>query len=140
MGGNVGIGTTTPQWLLNPTSATASQLALSAGAEVGQWAFRNAGGNLYLATTTVAGTATSSLSALTITGSNGNFGIGTSSPYTDFSIQNGTATTTISFGAVNTASCLQWFLPDGAPYREYLSNGGSLGARGTKIIEAGTCE
>ncbi|MDO8728748.1 MAG: hypothetical protein Q7K26_02520, partial [bacterium] len=64
--GNVGIGTTTPTWLLNPTSATASQLALSAGAGVSQWAFRNAGGNLYIATTTVAGTATSSVSALSI--------------------------------------------------------------------------
>ncbi|MDO8728833.1 MAG: hypothetical protein Q7K26_02955, partial [bacterium] len=63
---NVGIGTTTPTWLLNPTSATAPQLSLSAGAGVSQWAFRNAGGNLYLATTTVAGTATSSVSSLSI--------------------------------------------------------------------------
>src|SRR3989338_8023675 len=38
--GNVGIGTTTPTWLLNPTSATASQLALSSGAGFSQWAFR----------------------------------------------------------------------------------------------------
>ncbi|GEM_PF-2196362 len=73
--GNIGIGTTTPQWLLNPTSASASQLALSAGAGVAQWAFRNAGGNLYFATTTVAGTATTSTSALTIIGSNGRVGI-----------------------------------------------------------------
>ena len=65
-GGNVGIGTTTPTWLLNPTSATASQLALSAGAGFSQWAFRNAGGNLYFATTTVAGTATSTTAALSI--------------------------------------------------------------------------
>ncbi|MFH1472877.1 MAG: tail fiber domain-containing protein, partial [bacterium] len=78
--GSVGIGTSTPQWLLNPYSATAPQLALSAGAGVAQWAFRNAGGNLYFATTTVAGTATSSLSTLTILGSNGNVGIGTTTP------------------------------------------------------------
>ncbi|KKT26493.1 MAG: Hemolysin-type calcium-binding region, partial [Parcubacteria group bacterium GW2011_GWA2_43_9b] len=39
-----------------------------------------AGGNLYLATTTTAGTATTSTSALTIIGSSGNVGIGTSSP------------------------------------------------------------
>ena len=70
-GGNVGIGTTTPTWLLNPTSATAAQLALSSGAGFGQWAFRNAGGNLYFATTTVAGTATTSSSALSIIGSSG---------------------------------------------------------------------
>ncbi len=78
--GNVGIGTTTPQWLLNPFSATASQLSLSAGAGIAQWAFRNAGGNLYFATTTVAGTATTSTSALTIIGSSGNVGIGTMNP------------------------------------------------------------
>ncbi|MDO8729280.1 MAG: NYN domain-containing protein, partial [bacterium] len=84
-GGNVGIGTTTPTWLLNPTSATASQLALSAGAGFSQWAFRNAGGNLYFATTTVAGTATSSLSALTID-SNGNVGVATTSPVAGFAV------------------------------------------------------
>jgi hypothetical protein len=67
--GNVGIGTTTPTWLLNPASATAPQLALSAGAGVAQWAFRNAGGNLYFSTTTVAGTATTSISAFEISGS-----------------------------------------------------------------------
>ncbi|MDO8569905.1 MAG: hypothetical protein Q7R89_04010, partial [bacterium] len=82
---NVGIGTTTPTWLLNPTSATASQLALSAGAGFSQWAFRNAGGNLYFATTTVAGTATSSLSALTID-SNGNVGVATTSPVAGFAV------------------------------------------------------
>ncbi|MBP9711327.1 MAG: tail fiber domain-containing protein, partial [Candidatus Pacebacteria bacterium] len=90
-GGNIGIGTTTPQWLLNQTSATAAQLSLSAGAGVAQWAFRNAGGNLYFATTTVAGTATSSPSALTIMGSNGSVGIGTTSPQ--------------STGSCKTASC-----------------------------------
>ncbi|MDO8183849.1 MAG: tail fiber domain-containing protein [bacterium] len=78
--GNVGIGTTTPQWLLNPFSATAPQLSLSAGAGVAQWAFRNAGGNLYFATTTTAGTATTSTSALSILSSNGNVGIGTAAP------------------------------------------------------------
>ncbi len=79
-GGNLGIGTSTPQWLLNPTSATAAQLSLSAGGGLAQWAFRNAGGNLYFATTTVAGTATTSSSALTILGSSGNVGIGTRNP------------------------------------------------------------
>jgi len=78
--GSVGIGTSTPQWLLNPYSASASQLALSAGAGVAQWAFRNAGGNLYVATTTVSGTATTSTVTFAIIGSNGNVGIGTSTP------------------------------------------------------------
>ena len=87
--GNVGIGTTTPTWLLNPSSSSAAQLALSAGAGVAQWAFRNAGGNLYFATTTVAGTATTSTSALTILGSNGNVGIGSSTPTQTLSIAGG---------------------------------------------------
>lgn len=77
-GGNVGIGTTTPQYLLTIASSTTSQLSLSAGAGIAQWAFRNAGGNLYFATTSVAGTATSTLSALTILGSSGYVGIATS--------------------------------------------------------------
>lgn len=67
-GGNVGIGTTTPKYLLTVASSTAPQLSLSAGAGLAQWAFRNAGGNLYLSTTTVAGTATTSTSALSIAG------------------------------------------------------------------------
>jgi hypothetical protein len=64
--GLVAIGTTTPNYLLTIASATAPQLSLSAGAGISQWAFRNAGGNFYLGTTTVAGTATSSVSALSI--------------------------------------------------------------------------
>lgn len=89
-GGNVGIGTTTPTvGRLTIASTTGSQLSLSAGGGIAQWAFRNAGGNLYLATTTVAGTATTSTSALTIIGSTGNVGIGTSSPAELLSIDNG---------------------------------------------------
>jgi hypothetical protein len=53
---------------------------------VAQWTFRNAGGNLYLATTTVAGTATSSMSALSIIGSNGKVGIATTTPWQTFSV------------------------------------------------------
>ena len=67
--GNVGIATSTPQWLLNPFSSTAPQLSLSAGAGLAQWTMRNAGGNLYFATTTVAGDATTSTSALSLFGS-----------------------------------------------------------------------
>ena len=82
----IGIGTTTPRWLLNLSTTTAPQLALGAGAGINQWTFRNAGGNLYFATTTVAGTATTSTSALTIIGSSGNVGISTTSPWAGFSI------------------------------------------------------
>ena len=74
--GRVGVGTSTPYYSLTIASTTAPQLALSAGAGIAQWVFRNAGGNLYLATTTVVGTATTSVAALTINGTNGNVEIG----------------------------------------------------------------
>jgi hypothetical protein len=68
---NFGIATITPQYVTTSFSATAPQLSLSAGAGIAQWAFRNAGGNLYFSTTTVAGTATTSTPALTLEGSSG---------------------------------------------------------------------
>jgi len=77
--GYIGIGTTTPQYLLTIASSTAPQLSLSAGAGISQWTMRNAGGNLYFATTTVDGTATTTTSTLSILG-NGNVGIGTTTP------------------------------------------------------------
>lgn len=54
-------------YTLTLASSTAPQLALSAGAGIAQWTFRNAGGNFYLSTTTVAGTATTTKVALSIT-------------------------------------------------------------------------
>ncbi|MES3005008.1 MAG: tail fiber domain-containing protein [Patescibacteria group bacterium] len=97
--GNVGIGTTTPQWILNPTSATAPQLALSAGGGISQWVMRNAGGNFYLATTTVAGTATTTTSALSILGSSGFVGLGTTSPSTTLDVNGGIRATLPALGA-----------------------------------------
>lgn len=86
---SIAVGTTTSYIAsLTVASSTKPQLALSAGAGLAQWAFRNAGGNLYFSTTTVAGTATTSTSALTILGSNGNIGIGTTSPWGGLSIAN----------------------------------------------------
>ena len=84
--GFVGIGTSTPQYQLTATSATAPQLSLGTGsAGVAQWTLRNAGGNLYFASTTVVGTATTTIPAFSING-NGNVGIGTSSPWALLSV------------------------------------------------------
>lgn len=62
--GNVGIGTTTPNFKLVSTNSTGPQLSLSAGAGLNQWVMRNEGGELAIATSTY--TATSSVSALRI--------------------------------------------------------------------------
>ena len=104
--GNVGIGTATPQWLLNPSSGTPSQLALSAGAGIAQWAFRNAGGNLYLATTTVSGTATTTVPALTINGAMGAVGIGIANPSFALDVK-ATSTNVARFSGANSTSCTQ---------------------------------
>ena len=75
--GRLGLGTSTPQYSLTSFSSTAPQLSLSAGAGIAQWVMRNAGGNLYLATTTVVGTATTSTSILSINGTTGAISIAT---------------------------------------------------------------
>jgi hypothetical protein len=49
--GSVGVSTTTPYYNLTVASTTGAQLSLSAGADIAQWVQRNAGGNLYFATT-----------------------------------------------------------------------------------------
>ncbi len=78
--GNVGIGTSTPNWQLQ-VAGTRPSLALSdtsAAANSKHWLMSSMGGNLYIGTSTDA-YATSTPSALTIL-NNGNLGIGTSSP------------------------------------------------------------
>lgn len=95
----MGIGTSTPLWPLNVYS-TGSQLALSNGAGIAQWAFRNAGGNLYISTTTAQGLATTSISALEISGS----GFGTTT-VRGLNI-NGQATTTSNVGFDTTGGCI----------------------------------
>jgi hypothetical protein len=71
---------------LTLATTTAPQLAFSAGAGVAQWTMRNAGGNLYFATTTVAGTATTTTTAFTIIGSTGKIGISTTTPWAQLSV------------------------------------------------------
>jgi len=84
------VGTSTESLFsaLTAASSTAPQLTLSAGAGVPQWAFRTLGdGALTLSTTTVAGTATSSIPALQVnsTGAPG-LSIGSSTPFATLSV------------------------------------------------------
>lgn len=66
--GNIGFGTTSPQYLFHLATSTRPQLVLSdSGATASNnWFFRNATGNLYIGTSSPTTFATSSVSALTI--------------------------------------------------------------------------
>lgn len=64
--GAVGIATSTPYYGLTIASTTGPQMSLSNGKGVTQWTFRNAGGNLYFATTTIDGIATSTTASLQV--------------------------------------------------------------------------
>jgi hypothetical protein len=81
--GNVGIGTTTPNWFLQ-VAGTRPSLALSdtsqtAVSNLQHWLFSSMGGNLYIGTSTGA-YATSTPAALTILNS-GYVGVGTTTPW-----------------------------------------------------------
>jgi hypothetical protein len=76
----VGIGTSTPKWSLQIASSTGPQLALAdTSGTSNPWTFRSINGNLFVATASPSTFATSTYTALTV-GSNGNIGIGTTTP------------------------------------------------------------
>lgn len=77
-GGTVGIGTTTPFFMLTVGTSTASQLSLS-DLSSSPWNLRSINGNLYFATSSLTTFATSTIPSLTIN-SNGYLGLATSSP------------------------------------------------------------
>jgi hypothetical protein len=73
-----GFGTTTPHWALQIASSTRPQLALSDGTNTSNhWTMRNAGGILYIATSSPVTFATSTPSALTLQPGATALGIGT---------------------------------------------------------------
>lgn len=82
----IGIGTTTPQWMLTISSSTAPQLALTDGVITdNHWTMRSVGNLFYVATASPSTFATSSMSALTIN-INGFLGIGSTSPGQSLSV------------------------------------------------------
>jgi hypothetical protein len=88
-GGNVGIGTSTPKWALQVASSTAPQLTLTGGIADNHWSFRNAGGNLYIGTSSPSTFGTSSTPAISIIsgGLAGKVGIASSTPWGGFSLE-----------------------------------------------------
>jgi hypothetical protein len=89
---NMGIGTTSPRWMLQVASTSASntmngQLALTdmgAGTNLKHWLFSSNNGSLFISTSTDA-YATSTISAITIN-SNGYLGIGSTTPSAKLSV------------------------------------------------------
>jgi hypothetical protein len=89
--GFTGFGTSTSQWLLELATSTRPQLALSDASTSNIWTFRNAGGNLYLATSSPSTFATSTVPAFSIIagGISGLIGIGSSTPWAKLSVEMG---------------------------------------------------
>lgn len=97
--GYVGIGTTSPIATLDVASSTGEQLALSDGSATdASWGFRNAGGVLYVGTTTTSGA--SSTTGVSLASSANTFiGIATTSPWRTLSV-----TGTVAMQGLSTAA------------------------------------
>lgn len=100
--GYVAIGTSTPKGSqVMIASSTAQQLTLTdASLTNNQWSFRNAGGTLYLGTTSPSTYATSTVSAVSITSQTSTqLGIGTTTPWRTLSV-----TGTVGFDGLTAAA------------------------------------
>lgn len=123
------IGTSTAySYQLTVASSTAPQLALSERAGVAQWTMRNNGGNLSISTTTIAGTATTSIDALRLVG-NGkpSISIGSSTPFATLSVVAENSTNFLNLFALATSS-------DGSTKSVVVDNNGIL-----YLYNYGTC-
>lgn len=101
--GKIGLGTTSPKYLLHLNSTSAPQLALTAGNTDNAWTFRNAGGNLYISTSSPTTFATSTTAAISISPSTGTFlGVATTSPWRTLAV-----TGTVGFDGLTGSSGLQ---------------------------------
>jgi membrane-associated protease RseP (regulator of RpoE activity) len=128
--GSIGVGTTTPSWLLQLASSTVPQLVLSDPSSLtnSHWAFRNAGGNLYLATSSGSTFATSSLSTLSIISGGANnisglIGVGSTTPWAKLSVEMGPWNP--AFSVSNSGSSSPAFVIDGTNNNGYIGIGTS---------------
>ncbi len=101
------VGTTTswyPFTVASSTALSSPQFALSAGTGLSLWTLANEGGNLYFSTTTTAGNATSTISALSIINATGRVGIDTSVPTAPLDVAGGGVLA--NFGDTSNASSI----------------------------------
>lgn len=87
--GYTGFGTSTPRWLVQIASSTAPQLTFTdpnAPLNGKHWIHRVVGGNMYIGTSSDDFLSTST--ALTIMGTSGNVGIGSTSPFAKLTVDN----------------------------------------------------
>jgi len=120
--GFVGIGTSTPNWLLQ-AAGTRPFFTLSdtaAGTDLKHWYLSSQGGNLYVGTTTDAYATTTNYQALTIL-NNGNVGIGTTSPWRTFSVAG-----TVGFSSTLTSSATGDYLCINTDTYEVSRGAGSI--------------
>lgn len=104
LGVGVGVGTSTPVWALTVASSTGAQIGLQDGSKTAVgWTLRNAGGLLYIATSSATSFATSTVPALAID-ANGFIRTNTNQPVIDENqISSYLASSTLSyFGATTT--------------------------------------
>ena len=105
---SLGIGTSTPRWSIQAASSTGPQLALSDGSLTSpHWTMRNAGGNLYFATSSPGTFATATPAAVEFRNSGGAaLGIGTSTPWRTLSVVGTVSFDGLSAGTGGDAVCI----------------------------------
>ena len=105
--GSAGFGTSTPKWNLQIASSTGPQLALSDGSQTSvHWTMRNAGGNLYFATSSASTYATGTPAAVEFRNEGTALGIGTSSPWRTLSVVGTMAINGLSTATGDNAVCI----------------------------------
>lgn len=121
--GWLGVGTSTPQWLVTLATTTAPQLVLQGAKTDAPWSFRSIGGYLYVATTTnTASFATTTMAAFSIT-------IGGEVTTGELDVATTTTTTTIDW--VNTPNQVRLRIGSAATNLQFINatNSAMLGSR-----------
>lgn len=122
-GGWLGVGTTTPQWLVTLATTTAPQLVLQGAKTDAPWSFRSIGGYLYVATTTnTSAFATTTLAAFSITAGG---------EVTTQELDVATTTTTTTIDWVNTPNQVRLRIGSAATNLQFINatNSAMLGSR-----------